>query len=141
MARHKNATTEELLREQAIYGNIDKDQLEHEQQITRSLAHSIQIGNKRIEEIITGAKPSPNDSAAVSAFRAVADVYQAKKRIDEATLRANTVATTKHETTITEKAVLTDVLKSFTPAERKAALKVVETADKLKVRDMGLGDL
>lgn len=141
MARHKNPGTEELLREQAIYGNIDKDQLEHEQQITRSLAHVFKIGIKRMEDIVKGKNPSANDSAAVSAFRAVADVYQAKKRIDEASVRANTIATSKHETTIAEKAVLADVLKSFTPAERKAALEVVETADKLKIRDAGLGDL
>ncbi len=107
---------------QEVFGNIDHGKLDADEKLTFELAYAFRRGVERMADIIKG-KDEGNDSAAVSAFRAVADVYQAKKRLDDARARGLEKIASVRASTEGEKKALTDVLRQFSQEEIKAALK------------------
>ena len=120
MPRKRNPTAADLEREQRVYGNVSPDRLKQEQKLSYHLAYAFEKGILRMQDIIEG-REKPNDSAAVSAFRAVADVYQAKKKMEEAASRVDGKLATGGQASNAEREALGDLLKSFSVKEIDAA--------------------
>lgn len=109
---------EESVDDEQALGNVDIGQLTRAQRNQRLLETAFAEGISKMRSIIRNPGKSP--AAAVSAFRAVAEVLQAKQALEHArNHRGRASSKVKSES---DKGALQEVLRAYTPDEIRDAL-------------------
>jgi plasmid stabilization system protein ParE len=124
MPRFKRPTSNELEQAQVDFGNTDPSKLNLARKAERKLESAFLAGITTLDAIVKNYESNP--SAAVSAWKAMADVLQGRKMLEKRRGDKAKVRRSKRETSQEEKAALARVIGSYSKADIEAAVAAAE---------------